>query len=192
MISERQHQIIVGTLLGDAWFCRKVLCIKQNIRYKEYVHWLYNELKHFCRSQPKQRKDNNQWYFQTRSLAELQKYRNWFYRENKIVPFNIDKLLISPLSLAVWYMDDGSLDYRPKDHYNFAFSTNSFSIKENRLLVNVLKGNFGIEASIQTPLCRGKRYPELYIGVAGRERFLSLVRPYILNCFSRKLPPFLY
>lgn len=169
-----------------------MLCIKQNIRYKEYVHWLYNEFKHLCRSQPKQRKDYNKWYFQTRSLAELQKYMKWFYRENKIVPFNIDKLLISPLSLAVWYMDDGNLDYRPKDHYNFVFSTNSFSIKENRLLVNVLKRNFGIEASIQIPLCRGKRYPELYIGVAGRERFLSLVHPYILNCFSRKLPPFLY
>ena len=90
-------------------------------------------------------------------------------------------------------MDDGSLDYRPKDHYNFAISTNSFSIEENYLLVDVLRKNFGVEVSIQTPLCRGKRYPELYIGVAGRERFLSLIQPYIVDCFSdNKLPPFLH
>ena len=68
-------------------------------------------------------------------------------------------------------MDDGSLDYRPKDHYNFSLSTNAFTIDENKLLVNALKENFGIESSIQTPLSRGVRYPEIYIGAKGRDRF---------------------
>jgi hypothetical protein len=153
-------------------------------------NWLYDNLKCFCKSQPKQRKDNGQWYFQTRSLPELQKYGKLFYKGKKIVPQNIDKLLISSLGLAIWYMDDGSLDYRPKDHYNFSLTTNSFSLEENWLLVKTLKKNFGIEANVHTPLCRGKRYPEIYIGARGRDKFLELIKPHILHCFRRKLPPF--
>jgi len=87
-------------------------------------------------------------------------------------------------------MDDGSLDFRPKDHYNFAISTNAFSIVENELLVETLEANFGIKTAIHTPLCRGVRYPEIYIGAAGRERFFSLIKPFVLSCFRRRLPPF--
>jgi len=85
-------------------------------------------------------------------------------------------------------MDDGSLDYRPKDHYNFSLSTNAFTIDENKLLVNALKENFGIESSIQTPLSRGVRYPEIYIGAKGRDRFWELISPYVVSCFSNRIP----
>ncbi len=195
-LTQLQKEIIIGTILGDSYLdCTKSgsrLQVKQSEKYKEYVFWLYKELANLCKSCPKQRKDNMQWYFNTRYIKELSDLRKIFYPNGKkIVPNNISDLLVSPRSLAIWYMDDGGLDYRPGDHYNFTITTNSFSIKENRLLVDVLKRNFKIEVNIQTPLCRGKRYPELYIGVVGRERFLFLIRPYILNCFSRKLPPFI-
>jgi len=87
-------------------------------------------------------------------------------------------------------MDDGSLDYRPKSHYNYAFSINCFSVKDNQLLVEALQVNFGIKATIQTPLCRGVRYPELYIGVAGRDKFIKTIKSYLLPCFKKKIPPF--
>ena len=152
---------------------------------------MFNELKNICPSAPKHRKDYDQWYFNSKYLENLTEIRKTFYlNKKKRVPNNIKEWLNSPLSLAVWFMDDGCLDYRPKYHYSFKLSTNAFSIKENRLLIETLKNNFGIEATIQTPLCRGKRYPEIYIGVSGRDRFLSLVRPYILKCFNHKIPPF--
>ena len=40
----------------------------------------------------------------------------------KIIPHDIQKILNNPISLAVWYMDDGSLDYRPKYHHNASIS----------------------------------------------------------------------
>lgn len=191
-MTKKQREIIVGTILGDGWIDGKCLRMKQSDKYKDYIFWLYSNLENLCNQKPKQRKDNKQWYFQTRFLPEIKIYKDFFYPSNKkIIPKNIVSLLVSPLSLAVWYMDDGSLDFRPKDHYNFSFSTNAFSLNDNKLLVNALKINFGVEARIHTPLCRNKRYPEIYIGKDGRDQFFKIVKPYILDCFSHKLPKFI-
>ena len=191
VMNKQQQEIIIGTLLGDAWIDNKSLRIKQSDAHKNYVFWLYSYFKDLCISPPKQRSDYKQWYFQTRFLKEISDYKEIFYKNNiKVVPENIKSLLISPLSLAVWYMDDGSLDFRPKDHYNFSLCTNAFTIKENKSLVNALKENFGIKSSIQTPLCRGIRYPEIYIGAEGRDKFWKLISPYIVDCFSNKIPPY--
>ena len=194
-ISKVQREIIIGSILGDGSleFDGNVgtrLQIKQCAKYKNYVIWLHKKLKNLCKSEPKQRKDNNQWYFSTRALKELTSLYNLFYnKERKIIPKNISKLLISPITLAVWYMDDGGLDYRPKSHYSFILNTQSFSSEEVNSLSRALRENFGIRASVYSSLCRGKRYPRIYIGVKGRDKFLSLVRSYVLNCFSHKLPP---
>jgi len=116
-------------------------------------------------------------------------WKIFYLNGRKIVPENISTLIVSPLTLAVWFMDDGSLDYRVKSHYSFSFSTDAFKVKEVRLLQNVLKNRFKIESSIQTPSSRGKQYTKLYIGKDGRERFLKIISPYILSCFSYKIPP---
>ncbi len=85
-------------------------------------------------------------------------------------------------------MDDGRLDWRPKDHYAFIISTDSFRWKEVQLIREALKENFRIEVNVFRSLCRGKTYPKVYIGANGRDQFLSLLKPYILKCFSHKLP----
>ena len=116
-------------------------------------------------------------------------FRNLFYGSgSKSVPATIKKLPVSSLSLAVWFMDDGTLDYRVKSHYSFSFSTDSFSQSDVRLLQEVLYEKFKIKTSIQTPSCRGKKYIKLYVGKDGRDIFLSTIQPYILSCFDYKLP----
>jgi hypothetical protein len=85
-------------------------------------------------------------------------------------------------------MDDGTLDYREKDHCAFTLVINNFTLQEANILSRTLKKNFGIPSTIQNPLCRGKRHPRLYIGAQGRERFLTLIQSYIRECFAYKLP----
>ena len=193
-LTKLQRDIVIGTILGDGCivlrYVNGILKIKQSERYKEYVLWLYGNLKDLCISLPKQRKDNKQWYFDTRSIQELTNFRYLFYPDGKkIIPKNISDLLTSPLSLAIWYMDDGTLDYRPKDHFAFYLATHCFSVKDTYQLVKTLRENFGVESTVFNNLIRGKRYSRIYIGTKGRERFLHLVKPYILNCFWHKLPP---
>lgn len=194
-LSRKQQEIVMGSILGDG--CLEFngnkgtrLQIKQSAKRKEYVLWLYNNVKGLCKSSPKFREDNKQWYFSTRALKELTDLYEAFYPQNKKeIPQNISSLINSPLSLAIWYMDDGSLDYRPKDHYAYSLSTNCFSFKEVELLAEIMKKKFGVKASVHRYLCRGKKYPRIYIGAEGRDRFLYLIKPYILKCFDYKIPP---
>lgn len=193
--SDVQNQIILGTILGDGslefnGYQGTRLQIKQSVGHKDYVFWLYEMLKDLCRSEPKEKPDTKQWYFSTRGLKEFTSLWNLFYRNNrKVIPQGIERLLVSPLSLAVWFMDDGSLDFRPKDHCSFMLHTDSFSKEDVLTLAEVLKRNFGIDTKVYSLLSRETRYPKIYIGSKGRERFLELVEPYILSCFRYKLPP---
>lgn len=206
MITPLQKAILVGSVLGDGGIYppggylsynwtktnKAYFYFKQSPQYTDYVFWLYDQMKNLCPSRPKQRKDNGQWYFYTSLSEELMIFRKKFYGSDskKIIPLDIGSLLTDPLSLAVWYMDDGSLDYRIKSHYNYALSTNCFSLEENKRLSEILYKSFGIVSSVQNPLCRGIRYPELYIGVAGRDKFIKTIKPYLLPCFKNKIPPF--
>ena len=65
-----------------------------------------------------------------------------FYNELgvKVIPANIGELL-TPIGLAYWFGDDG---YYHKLTGGFYFSTNSYTLAENELLVKVLKGNRNI------------------------------------------------
>lgn len=194
-LSQIQQYILMGLLLGDGCLERKSknsrLQVKQSVSKREYVFWLHSYFSEFVKTPPQQRKDTDQWYFATRSLPEFEIWKRVFYEnKNKIVPKNIAQLLVSPISLTVWFMDDGSLDYREKSHYSFTYSTDSFSVKEVSLLKNALLKNFGIESTIQTPRSRGKKYTKLYIGKKGREQFIKIILPHILDCFAYKVPPY--
>ena len=167
-MTQRQKDIIIGTVLGDSYLepnkFGSSIQIKQSNEHKDYVFWLYNE---------------------------LDKLRDLFYPEGKkIIPKDINKILTSPISLAVWFIDDGTLDYRPKDHCAFHLCTNCFTKEDTSKLIDVLKNNFGIVSSLHYTLCRGKRHCRIYIGAQGRDRFIELITPYILDCFKYKLPQY--
>jgi len=194
-LSHIQEKIVTGLLLGDGYlefdkFKASRLQVKQAECKKGYVMWLYSHFADKVLTPPKQRLDTGQWYFSTRSLREFESWRENFYRNGKkIVPKNIAEIVTDPITLAVWFMDDGTLDYRIHSHYSFTFSTDAFTIAEVRLLQNALFQNFGIESSIQTPSSRGTKYTKLYVGRNGREKFLETIQPHILECFAYKIPP---
>jgi len=194
LLTKRQQDILIGSVLGDGGIYARdqgnpYYYVKQSEKNRDYIFWLYQEFSNLCPSQPKQRRDNNQWYFYSSRLESFTPFRISFYESGrKRIPIEIGKLLTSPLSLAIWYMDDGTLDYRVKDHCAFSLTVNCFNNGEVELLSNALKKNFGILSTIQNPLCRGKRYPKLYIGARGREKFLKFVQPHIHKCFAYKLP----
>lgn len=73
----------------------------------------------------------------------MTKFHKFFYQNGKkVIPKNIEGLIKTPLTLAVWFMDDGTLDYRIKDHCAFHLCTNCFSKEEAGKLVDVLGKNF--------------------------------------------------
>ena len=194
-LSSQQRDILVGLMLGDGnlefnGYRGTRLQIKQSEEKRDYVFWLYSQFAHMTKTPPQQRPDTRQWYFGTRFFENLEDIRQTFYAERKkVVPKRITELFQSPLTLAVWFMDDGRLDYRAKSHYAYHISTDSFTESEVRMLQKLLLERFGIAAKTYLSLCRGKRYPKLYIGKEGRGAFTKTVAPYILPCFGYKVPP---
>lgn len=92
---------------------------------------------------------------------------------------------LTPESLAIWYMDDGSLTYADSDTYTpfIRIASNSFSVQENEMLTKLLNERFGVECNVRT--CKG--YPEVHMTRKGTQAFLKLVSPYIPECMKYKV-----
>lgn len=201
-LTARQSRIVIGSLLGDGFLEKRsekaCFRFKQRAAHKKYVEWMFRELQSIRTDGGiRYRSDYDQYYFMT-SLKKCDfSSLYWkFYRTSdntsvKIVPEEIKDLLTHPISLAVWYMDDGSLDYRENYHYSYSLATHNFSLKGVQKLKKVLDENFEVSSSVYNNLIRGKRYPRIYIGVRGRNRFREIIQPYVsrFDCFSHKLPP---
>lgn len=97
----------------------------------------------------------------------------------KIVPLNIEEFL-TPLALAIWFMDDGSNLGK-----GARIATNCFTLEEVKFLCNVLKNKFNILA---TPNKSGKdKGYIIYISVKSMPVFTNIVKPYLLPSLYYKL-----
>ena len=193
--TKQQRDVLVGLILRDGSlefndYRGTRLQVKQSEARKEYVFWLYQQFAHMTKTPPQQRMDTRQWYFGTRFYEDLEDIRKLFYQKGrKVVPKSIEELFDSPVTLAVWFMDDGRLDYREKSHYAYHISIDSFTESDVQRLQSLLLKRFGIVAKTYLSLCRGKLYPKLYIGKEGRDAFRTAITPYLLECFEYKSPP---
>ena len=120
-LNNEQKSILIGSLLGDAnlncdgWSRNYRLQFSQGNNQKDYLFWKFNAFRNCCASDPSYQKWNNSWRIRTISHPEFNQYALKFYPGgNKVLPEKIEDLL-NPLSIAVWFMDDGTLG--PKTGY---------------------------------------------------------------------------
>lgn len=149
-LTQFQESIITGTLLGDGYLRimpgRRDAFLEVNHSYsaKEYVEWKFEALQWLCISKPQTRRGNGNriaYRFFTKQHPELSILYERFYRNgNKIVP---EDLILDPISLSVWFMDDGSR-CRDSDVY---FNTQQFSLEDQRRLLEKLNA-VGLEGRL--------------------------------------------
>jgi LAGLIDADG DNA endonuclease family len=193
-LSPLQHEIIIGSMLGDLTAEKRNinsntrLHFKQSLKNKEYIYHLYDIFKDFCGStpnvmskfdyRPNKMKEYKSIKFQTLTSSCFNIYKEIFYNsERKIVPNNIFDLL-TPIGLAYWIMDDGY-----KSNKGIYISTESFSKEELILVKEVLKNKFNLESGIHLTT-NGYR---IYIFSSSREKLINLIKPYFLSLFNYKL-----
>ena len=95
-----------------------------------------------------------------------------------------DKL--TPISLALWYLDDGTIRHRNKDDRNrpaIQISTCGFSKEENEILIEMLQNRFGVESNLRL---EKNKYWSIYITANGTEVFLNLIKDYIPKSMKYK------
>ena len=192
-ITSQQKQIIIGKLLGDG--CLETtngityrLKIEHGEKQKDYVSWLYQEFKDLSPSKPKfklhkssTRKTYKKYWFNTSYSPSLRFYGQQFYPEGKkVVPRLIHRWL-TPLSFAVWFMDDGSI--KSKECKGKILNTQSFSKEDIKRLQSAIWNNF----QIKTTLRKQKDGIQIYIPAGEYKKFKRVVQKYILPSFNYKL-----
>lgn len=123
--------------------------------------------------------DNAVYRFCTSADAYISQCLNsdWFINEKKTVTKQmVEKLTL--ISLAFWYMDDGTL--RNKDEIKCSpvasIATYGFSKEENELLVDCLNNKFGVECKLRM---EKNKYWGINFTVNGTKKFLEIITPYI-------------
>ncbi len=183
-LTQLQRSVVIGSLLGDGYLRivrgRKNAFLEVNhaLRQKAYVDWKYSILRSISRSAPKARSGNGNriaYRFTTRQHPELTELFSRFYKNGrKLVPeFRAD-----PVTIAVWFMDDGSM-CRSSDVY---FNTQQFDFEDQKRCMALLS-EFAIESSLN----RDKQYWRIRIIKSSLPKLWTLITPNIIPAMNYKL-----
>jgi hypothetical protein len=184
-----QFQITLGKLLGDGYLANNVttaaLHFSHRIEDKEYVEWTQRGLGQLANDRTETALSG----YGTKMIrgssigsAFLKKEFSCFYESGeKQIPFWVEDNL-TPIAVAFWYMDDGSLSHSDKQEDRASFATCGFNRESCIYLVNGLK-KLGIESRIQED-----EYNRLVLNSQNAEKLFLLVAPYVPTCMQRKLP----
>jgi recombination protein RecA len=197
-LTDEQKEILFGTLLGDSHLETRNqgrtyrLKIEHSFRQKEYVDWLYRKFEGWTLTAPVARsrtitfRGQTKTYegvgFSTLSCGRLRFFAQQFYRQGKkVVPKTIHRWL-TPLTLAVWYMDDGSI--KSKQHQTVFLNMQGFAESDIKRLQTALENKYGIKTMIR----RQKDGLQIYFLSETVEIFLKLIEPFVIPSMRYKLP----
>lgn len=183
-LTTKQLHVVLGSILGDAYIHPKgKICFEQANSQKEYLFWKHSLLKSISypkvslvkRYDKRTKKTTISWRFYLRQY--FRPLRKAFYNnKKKVIPMAIEPW-VSPLLLAVWYMDDGSLSRR---RYPLLM-TECYTLDDLKIIQKILAQRYNLKLSI-TPKRR------LRVSPHSRDKFFSLVRPHIHESLTYKLP----
>jgi hypothetical protein len=194
-LTKRQNEILIGAILGDA-FLQKTgkknarLCFEHGAAQKEYVLWktkAFGRLfpgkpTYLERTHPKTGSTYKYYRHQSTATPIFGKWHAMFYKNgNKKVPEDIKNLLKSPLSLAVWYMDDGYYYARDRNAYIYL---GRVSRREAELVSKAIMHNFNIHTHVYD---KKKKGYALFFTVAETKKLLRIVAPHCIPLFAYKL-----
>lgn len=194
-INTIQKQFLIGCVLGDGCLYRDgknsnfKLSFGHCKKQEEYFHWKIALMDPFINTfRESNDKRGNSIMLQTTTIThkDFNQFANMFYTKDriKIIPNNLD-IYLTPLSLAVWVMDDGNL----KSNINMRIATMSFTEQENYKLQDYLKRCFDLNSKVMGFKYKGKQYYQLTLNKQNTQKLSDIIRPYVVNCMKYKLMP---
>ena len=189
-ISNFNKSIIIGLILSDGYIEKRKnwnarIQFEQSIKNFEYLWYVFNKFNIFNSNYPvlTNRTFRNKIFytlvFKTRQLNCFNEYHNLFYHNNKKIIRTDLFFYIDYISLAHWIMADGS-----KRGKGLILCTDSYTITEVVILINILKIKFDLDSSIRyhisvLPKNIKKKVQRIYID----KNNLDKIKPYIKHYF---------
>lgn len=190
-----QKAVLVGAILGDAYIQptgrhNARIRMEHSVKQSDYLLWKVGFFPDYFgkkpttmgRFNPKYRKTYSYCRMQSITSPEIGELRKLFYNDKgkKVIPKSIASLLVDPLSLSVWFMDDGY--YYKRDKMAYIYLANC-SDQEFSLLTECLLQNFGLH-----PKLKHKKLGWCFLfSVEDTRRLIELVKEFIPECMKHKI-----
>lgn len=154
------EELLCGVLLGDGCLERRGnarLRIQRKKEHLEYNEWLRSLLGEYFDFGPddtcsvydgRTSKTYDSVVIKTRAdkfLTEM--HTIWYEGRKRVVPIDFVVEHFTSLSLAIWYLDDGTLTY-VKGNYRIVLATNRYRKEEVEFLAWLLQDRYGIKAHV--------------------------------------------
>ncbi len=192
-----QIGLIIGMVLGDG-FLQKTgsknarLRLEHSIKQKDYLLWKISQLRklfqrnisYVKRTHFATKREYLYVRAQSNATPELGKIREIFYKEGrKSIPENFQKYFKQPISLAVWYLDDGYYYKRDKCSYLYIGRVKQ---DEAKIVSETIRSNFGIESIVKDKKRKGF---VLYFSPRQTLKLKKKIEEFVIPQMKYKLPP---
>ncbi|WP_283616258.1 intein-containing recombinase RecA [Mycolicibacterium poriferae] len=201
LLSDQQFQVILGSLMGGGNLSPN-LHDRNGVRFRmghgakqvDYLQWkvdLLGNVKHSIREN-----DKGSRFADFTPLAELGELRRAVYLGDGKKFLSEDYLkALTPLALAVWYMDDGGFTVRSKGLQQrteggsgrIEICVEAMSEGSRERLCDFLRDVHGLDVRLRYAGTRGKAV--LVFSTAATAKFQEIVAPYMAPSMEHKLLP---
>ncbi|MPZ83435.1 MAG: recombinase RecA [Actinophytocola sp.] len=201
LLSDQQWEVILGSLMGDSALSKPLrsdsdsarLRMGHGVKQVAYLEWKLSLLENV----PHSRRTNAKGaaFADFTPLAELGELRKAVYFGDGKKHLSWDYLkALTPLALAVWYMDDGSFSLRSKGLQErtrggsgrIDICVEAMSPGSRERLVEYLRDMYDLDVKLTI---RGAREVPVLQFTAASARFQNLVAPYVHPSMEYKLLP---
>jgi 16S rRNA G966 N2-methylase RsmD len=206
LLTDEQKQVLYGSMMGDA---KKVspssAQFQQCADQKDYLLWKYkifeniaskNSLKCSFSIDKRSEKELSHYHFYTHANTDIEICISHFYENNqkRITQDILD--VLTPLSLAVWFMDDGQTEWGYRHIVNgitvnyspsCVICTDSFLEEECNLIKEWFENKFNIIVSLKERSLSKRIGYRIQIRGADFKKFINLIKPYVLPSFLYKV-----
>lgn len=207
-LTKEQIEVLYGSMMGDA---KKLgmgaAYFGHSKKQKNYLLWKYKIFENICPKNALKCKKNiekrsdqelEQWYFYTHTNDDIIQCISKFYN-GKIKHISNEVLSqLTPLSIAVWFMDDGQADYNHRFILNnktkesnrfplYIFCTESFTKEDCERIQKWFKNQYDINTKLKKRYLRETTGYRIVIKKSDAEKFVELISPHILPMFQYKI-----
>jgi hypothetical protein len=172
--------------------CRSVsLRIVHSIKQKEYLEYKRDILQNLFKEwEIPIHLFNNSGYpgvrLETRNHPRLRTIYKWFYRDGKKMVSKRVLEYLTPIGIAIWYMDDGSLSFKRREgkiHGREVHLNTYCSLEEAK----VIQGYFRDVWDISWTIVPNKGLFRLRMGAKEAQRFFKLIEPHVIPVMRYKI-----